>query len=93
MERTKSATVDWYIRKRDWSRSRMAQLNQIGVKNLEEENSMINQLSGSRSNVSRHNERKIPRGRARASGVGWRGMSTHLKFGVVMVAALMALVV
>ena len=54
---------------------------------------MINQLNESENTVSRHNERKIFRGGVRASGMGWRGMSTHLKFGIVMVAALMALVV
>ena len=84
--------MDGYIRNRDWYRSRMAQLNQLSVRNHNEEKSMINQLNESESNVSRHPERKIFRGGVRASGVGWRGMSTHFKISIVMVAALMALV-
>ena len=47
---------------------------------------MINQLHESRSN-----ERKFFR--VRANGVGRGGISTYFKFGIIVVAALMALVV
>ena len=49
---------------------------------------MINQL-----NESRSNERKFFRAGVRAYGKGRSGISVYFKFGVILVAALMALVV
>ncbi len=49
---------------------------------------MVNQI-----NVTSSNKKKLFRGGARALGVGWSGMSAYIRFSIVMVAALMALVV
>lgn len=86
MERTKSTTMGWAVKKERLVSitNGATQLNKRWK--YQEGISMINQL-----NESRSNERKFFR--VRANGVGRSGISTYFKFGIILVAALMALVV
>ena len=49
---------------------------------------MINQVNDSRSN-----DDKSPRSGARSFVAGWREMSAYIRFTIVMVAVLLALVI
>ena len=54
---------------------------------------MINQMNDSRFNESRSNDSKSPRGGAKAFVASWREMSAYIRFTIVMVAVLLALVI